>query len=382
MKNSVIRRIASGLLVVSVVAACSDPGDDARRRAEEILVVATERLVESESYAVETRFAGRVEAPRQSDLGFELGGELATLAVNEGASVASGELLAKLDVQRLVTARAEATAALSQARAQAALAQSTLERTEEARGFDGVSAQELDQASQAVATAAAGEAAAAARLSRIDLDIKKSSLRAPYAGRVVRRFVDEGVIVAAGQPVFGLQERGPREVRIGVSSRVAQSLAPGSNHTLTIGGNAVEAQLRTIVPSRDPVTRTQDAIFVLDDSAAVPGDLARLTVADSVAERGFWLPLNALTEGNRGLWTVFVAEPASAEADMPPGASHRLSPRAIEVLHQNGSTLFARGAITDGELFVSDGVHRVVAGQYVRLQPVSRTGDVDVAEAN
>ncbi|MEL7536137.1 MAG: efflux RND transporter periplasmic adaptor subunit [Pseudomonadota bacterium] len=368
------------LLPLVVLAACGSDAGDANRRANEILVVPVDRLQEVPSYSAITQFAGRVEAPRQSLIGFELGGEIAAIEVEEGDVVAAGDMLARLDRARLRTARREAAAALDQAVASAGLAKATLERTEEARSFDGVSAQELDQARQAAAAADAAKLAAEAVLARIDVDLEQSVLRAPYAARVVRRAVDEGVIVAAGQPVLGLEETGPREVRIGVSAAVASGLEPGSLHTLSIGDRPVEAQLRAVVPSRDPVTRTLDAIFVLDDSASFPGDLARLKFSRNIDDRGFWLPLNALTEANRGLWSVYVVEPASAEDATPPGASHRLSPRAVEVLHQTEDAVFARGALETGELYVTDGLHRIVAGQYVRLGSQSDVRDVDVAE--
>ena len=371
----------SVLFVVISLAACGAEDDPASRRAAEVLVVAVDRLEEVAHYEAATEFAGRVEAPRRSLTGFELGGEVAEVLVDEGDSVDTGDVLARLDTARLSTARREAAAALDQAAANAALARATLARTEEARGFDGVSAQELDQAQQAAATAVAAEQAAQARLQRIDVDLEQSVLRSPYAGRIVSRAVDEGVIVAAGQAVIGLEESGPREVRIGVSANVAMGLEPGSLQTLRIGDQPVEARLKAIVPSRDPVTRTLDAIFILDDTAAYPGDLARLTFFRRIDERGFWLPIGALTESNRGLWSVYVAEPASAEDAIPPGASHRLSPRMVEVLHQTADALFARGAIKTGEIFVTDGLHRVVAGQYVRLGPTPEPRDVDVAEA-
>ncbi|MEM1263147.1 MAG: efflux RND transporter periplasmic adaptor subunit [Pseudomonadota bacterium] len=365
----------------AVLAGCSGDATDANRRANEILPVRVERLVEQDSYAADTQFAGLVEAPRQSQLGFELGGEVERIMVNDGDTVAAGDRLAILDTARLGTARREAAAALEQASASAGLAEATLLRSEEAREYDGVSAQALDQARQAAATAVAAREAAAARLARIDVDIRRSTLRAPYNARVVRRVVDEGVIVGGGQTVVRIEEIAAREARIGISAEAAASLTAGSAHTLMIGGRAVEASLRAIVPSRDPITRTLDAIFVLEDTATLPGDLARFAFERQIPQRGFWLPLGALTEGNRGLWTVFVAEPSSAEEATPPGASHRLSPRAVEVLHQTESAFFARGAITSGELYVVDGLHRVVAGQYVKLGQPARIDDTEIAQA-
>ena len=39
-----------------------------------------------------------------------------------------------------------------------------------------------------------------------------------------------------------------------------------------------------------------------------PGNLAELRLSKQVEAEGFWLPLSALSEGERGLWRALVAE--------------------------------------------------------------------------
>ena len=60
---------------------------------------------------------GRVESSQSSDLGFELGGTVLDVMVDEGDLVTAGDPLARIDNQRLQASAAEVTARLEQAKA-------------------------------------------------------------------------------------------------------------------------------------------------------------------------------------------------------------------------------------------------------------------------
>lgn len=366
MKSVRSRMLLLAALASSAVA-CNGDGADAEARAGEILRVSVAPLISSESYVVTQTFAGRVEAPRRSQLGFELDGALTEVLVDEGDTVAAGDLLATLDRSRRAAAVNEARAALTQARSQSALAASTLKRSEAARDFNGISEQELDQARQGAAAAEAAVQAASSRLRRLDLDVQKSSLVAPYAARVVARMADEGEILAAGRPLLVLQESGQREVRIGVTRDVAAQLNIGDLETLDIDGEHVAATLTAVSPARNPATRTVDVVYALKSESVLPGDLARLRRSRDVTGAGYWVPLEALAEGSRGLWQIYVA----AETVEDSGATHRLSARSVEIVHHSGERAYIRGAINAAERYVTDGLQRVVSGQQVRVNEVA-----------
>ena len=92
---------------------------------EKALVVDVEPAEAAGGYTIRREFIGRVEATRQSQVGFELPGQLNRLAVDEGDEVAKGDLLAQLDTARLEARLAEAKAALRQSLSARDLADST-----------------------------------------------------------------------------------------------------------------------------------------------------------------------------------------------------------------------------------------------------------------
>jgi hypothetical protein len=98
---------------------------------------------------------------------------------------------------------------------------------------------------------------------------------------------------------------------------------------------------------------------------------------------GFWLPVGALAEAARGLWSCYVAVPLDANARVAAdgGATHRLEQRPLEVLETVSGRdgvgdlrAYVRGALDAGDLVVSEGLQRVVAGQRVRLQGAGPAG--------
>ena len=90
----------------------------------------------------------------------------------------------------------------------------------------------------------------------------------------------------------------------------------------------------------------------------VAGSVARLPLDRPIAEHGMWLPVTALTEASRGLWSVLVASPSDE-------GGHAAQTRLVEIVHSDGSRAFVRGAIDTGELVILDGLHRITPGQPV-----------------
>ena len=91
-----------------------------------VLPVETRPVEYQHGYEVQRVFSGRVQARRESLLGFDAGGRLASVQVLEGDRVQQGALLATLDPARLAARRAELAAAQAEAEARLALASATL----------------------------------------------------------------------------------------------------------------------------------------------------------------------------------------------------------------------------------------------------------------
>lgn len=332
------------------------------------LAVDTLSVEPREQFTMRRLFTGRVQARRSSVLGFEAGGRLAAVTVDVGDRVDRGAVLARRDTALLAARQAELEAALAEAQARLALAEATYRRMRDIVDDGGVSRQGLDEAREDRRAAAAAVTLVEQRVASLAVEIDQATLRAPFSGRVIARLADEGRVLAAGDPVIDLQEDATPEIRVGVAGVAVERLVPGEHYLLQWRDRPVAARLRTVLPLRAALARTVEALFDPVEAAPAmrPGDLVSLTVELPVDQAGAWLPLSALTEGERGLWSVFVAQPLDGGPD-PLGATHRVARRSVELVYQTGRRAYVRGALVGGEHVVSDGVQRVVPGQGVRL---------------
>ena len=333
----------------------------------EPLPVETITAVREASYTIADRFAGRLEAARAVDLAFERPGLVVEVVAEEGDRVARGDVVARLDTAALEAERAGLVAARKKAEADLDLARLTAERQAALRRRGHVAAAE-DDAARLTSSALEAEAArAVAAIERLDVDVAKSVLRAPFAGTVTSRTLDEGAIAAAGTPVLGLVEDTRARARIGLSAAAAAAatLKPGDSVAAAADGRAYTATLIALRPDMAERTRTVPALFAIGGGAPPPfGEVVRVALPRVVEEAGFWLPRGALSEGRRGLWTVLtvVAE----------GGGHGVGREAVEVLHAEADQVFVRGTLEDGARVVAGGAHRVIPGQAVR--PLSTKG--------
>ena len=78
--------------------------------------------------------------------------------------------------------------------------------------------------------------------------------------------------------------------------------------------------------------------------------------------RGVWVPALALSEGVRGLWSVYVV------VDDGEGAS--IARKDVEIIHIGNDRMFVRGTLQDGDRVVAAAPFRFVPGQKVNVTEV------------
>jgi RND family efflux transporter MFP subunit len=349
----------AGILAgLSLLASDADAvsGSSAPRTTVPVMTVDLEQ-----GYDVTRRFTGQIEAAARTDLGFELGGRVTEVLVEEGDIVPAGSVLARIDTSALVPEKAALEAELAAVAADAELARLTLARNDALmeRGFRSVAAQ--DEARLGLARAEASMAALRARIAGVDVELEKSVLTAPFAARIGARLADPGQTVAAGQTMLVLFEATPPRARVGLPPDMAAALSPGDPLWIALNGCLVKATLRQIRPDLDPVTRSRMVVLDLPDTVApVLGDTLQLILEQEIDEQGFWAPLSALREGARGSWSVMAVE-ATGEGD-------RILPAAVEVIHTDGTRVYLRGTLPPGARIVAKAPDRVAPGQLVLAQ--------------
>ncbi|MEM7712496.1 MAG: efflux RND transporter periplasmic adaptor subunit [Cyanobacteria bacterium P01_A01_bin.68] len=385
------------------------------------LPVITLRAKPVESYQVMRTYTGEIAAIRTSELGFERGGKLVNVFVKEGDRVKSRQRIAKLDVSNLQMQKLQLEAQKAQAQArldefiagprqqdiaaaraavddiqqQLQLQRTKLKRRKYLYNQGAISREQLDEISfgenslnarlrqsqsnlnellagtraEQVAAQRAAVKQLEASISDLEINIAKSTIKAPFAGIVSARQIDEGTVVNTGQSVVKLVENTSPEARIGIPTTVVNRLRVGSKQKVEINNQTSNAVVASILPEVNPNTRTQVVVLKLESSLIPginPGQTVRLKLTDTIPTEGFWLPNKALTQGLRGLWTSYVLTEPKADNTSVPRNSFVLEQRTVEVLHQESDRVLVRGTLQPGDRIVANGVHRLVPGQVVR----------------
>lgn len=378
------RRLLVGILVVLLAGVAvffvSGAGDAISQNIDRdrLLPVTVSPLKQTDSYEVSARYAGRIAARRSSNLGFERSGLLASVSVDEGAIVSKGDVLASLDTRSLKAQLAQAQASEREASARLALSNVTVNRQKQLLARNNVSQQRYDEARFNRQAVQAQLAAAQANIRSLEVALDLATIKAPYDGHVVARLVDEGTVVNPGQPIFRLLEDAHLEARIGVPPTVISDLSVGTIYQVEVRGELYPAALSDVLSEVDIETRTVMAIFLVEAPFAQvrAGELARVSISQTVQQPGFWVPLEALTEGRRGLWALFVVSPDTATGDdaaQAPKNAGVLERRTVQLLHTEADRAFVRGTLRDGDTYVSEGTHRLAPGQRVRVADPATT---------
>ncbi len=266
------------------------------------------------------------------------------LLVEEGDTVAKGQVLARLSLEMIETSEASNVAAIARAEAAIIQARSQIVQMEAAN----VEArQALDRAQslvktgnatavtleQRVSTAQGAEgrlaaarggldgakadlATARAQAREIALRRARTEIRAPEAGIVNRRTARIGATATAvGEPLFRLIARGEIELEGEVPETALPRLAPGNPARLALDETrSLDGRVRRIYPEVDRQTRLGKVRISLDpDPALHIGAFARGTV--EVARRtGASVPLAAVLYAADGSASVLVVRDGRVEA--------------------------------------------------------------------
>lgn len=358
--------VALILTATLVLAACSPaPAPVEPIRSVKLMTVGTSAL------GAQTEYAGEVRARTESRLGFRVGGKLVQRPAEVGQRVQAGQLLAQLDAQDLALSSQAAQAQVSAAQTQRDLAAADLKRFQEllAQGF--VSGAEIERRQATLQSAEATLRQARAQGAVQGNQAGYARLLADGAGVVLAVDAEVGQVVAAGAPVVRVARDGARDVVFAVPedrlalARVGQAaqvrLWAGAPGTPAGAAAPLDAVVREVAASADPVTRTYQAKLALPEGAAVPlGATAYVTLMRSAdaPTAAIKLPTSALMRsetGDRSGSAVWVFDAASST----------VQPREVVVGGADGNEMLIASGLKPGDEVVAAGVHVLSPGQKV-----------------
>ncbi|MFM0695537.1 efflux RND transporter periplasmic adaptor subunit [Paraburkholderia graminis] len=361
------RRLAVALALAGVVAlsACSKK-EAAAPEPRPVVAVAVHA---DGNAAPVASLPGEVQARYSTPLSFRVGGKIVERRVRLGDVVKSGQIVARLDPADAQKNAASAQAQLAAAEHSYQYAKQQLDRDRAQAKENLIAPAQLEQTTNAYASAAAQRDQAAQQAALSKNQLQYTTLAADHAGVITAEQADTGQNVSAGQAVYNLAWSGELDVVCDVPESALAGLSVGQTANVTLGalpGRKFTARVRELSPAADPQSRTYRAKLTLDNPGpdvrlGMTADIALSARSSSAAsnaedEHGFFvLPSTALFhDGTQpAVWVVRAADSA-------------LELRRVTVARYNERTIVVSQGLKNGEHVVLQGVHTVSAGEKVR----------------
>lgn len=282
---------------------------------------------------------GTVDARYTQKVGPTASGRITMVAVDVGDRVTKGQVLAQIDpidldqrinaagdgMRRSAALEQAADAQIADANARVSLTSAQAARTEALKKGGWVTDALLDQRRQEAAAARASLASARANRDAAAMDRKRlgeeqaglmaqrSNLRliAPQSGLVVRRAVEPGTTVVAGQPVIEIIDPAQLWINVRFDQTQSAGLAPGLSVSIALRSRP-EAPLKGIIermePLADPVTEEilAKARLIVEGVLPAIGELAEVTVSLPPGPATLAIPNAAVhrIDGETGVWAI------------------------------------------------------------------------------
>lgn len=239
--------------------------------------------------------AAQAAAARQTRILAQVNGRVDRLRVHENDRVGAGQVLLQVDSTEY---------ALEVARAQAQYQQALANFRELTLFDDQITDSTIRAERERVARAKSGldQQEVSVRSAQIQLD--RTSVRAPFAGRVASIKVVEGQNVRVGDELLTVVDLDPIRVEAEVLESEVGYLAEGRRAAVTFAafpGETFEGTISTINPSVDQDTRTARVTVMLPnrDGRILPGMYARVALEARRFEDRILVPRAAILERDR-----------------------------------------------------------------------------------
>jgi len=258
-------------------------------------------IVKQVPFARTLSTVGTLRANESVTLVSEISRRLVKIQVEEGSQVAAGDLLFKLDDSDLM-------AELSEIDARMKLADINKTRADNLLPRKAISQQEFDSSTSAL------DLLKQQRNTK-SVQIAKTEICAPFAGRVGIRQVSEGAFVSPAVPLINLQDVSQIKVDFPLPERYSSEIERGQKFTFTVAGNGqtFDGVVTVIEPAIDATTRSLLVRgLCTTPQGLLPGGFAEVALTLDGLANGFMVPSQAVVSSPRGQ-AVYVIEGGKAK---------------------------------------------------------------------
>ena len=290
---------------------------------------------------------GNVETDRNALLTSEFGGRIENVYVREGAQVATGDPLVKVDTDVIERSMAELETQLE-------LAEVVFERQQ--RLWDQEIGSEIEYL-QAKTQLESLQRSMETLTEQKDMAV----MRAPFPGVVDRCLAKTGEFAVPGAPLVRIVNLSDMKVRAMVSDHYAGQINKGMPAMVIVSGvDTIETTVGRVGQFINPANRTLEITLPLPKGTAfLPNMFASVWLEDVNLDSALVLPSSLVQQDINGDDFVFVA---AGE-----GAERTVEKRVLEMGMGSGDVMLVERGLSFGHDVISKGAARVVAGQAVSI---------------
>lgn len=191
---------------------------------------------------------------------------------------------------------------------------------------------------------------------RAEVDLERTEIKAPFAGRVATREIEVGEFATIGAPVARFVDTTRLEVTARAPADMLANVAAGDEIAVLYQSEETAARVRTVVPVGDEVTRTLEVRVSLPETGWPIGAPVRVRLPSAAPRRAIAAPRDALVLRSDGAF-LFKLNDEDAAVRVP-----------VTLGAAEGDLIEIIGDVRAGERIIVRGAERLRDGQKVEIK--------------
>lgn len=277
--------------------------------------------------------SGSIEANEQIEIHSEVSGIVEGIYFQEGSSVSKGQLLFKVN-------DIELRAQLTQAKTKEGLAAENSRRAKLLLEKEAISQEEYD-----IARAEYQSTQAQSQL--INAQISKTSVRAPFSGKIGLRSISPGTYITPTVLVAKLVNSGKLKITFSIPEKYASQIKSDATIDFTVSGSdkVYKAKIYAIQPEVEIATRTIQVRAIADnlDGNLFPGTFADVKLPLATIKDAIVIPTEAIIPVQGGK-KVFISNMGKAKEVI------------VEATTRTESSILVLSGLKAGDTLITTGV--------------------------
>ena len=302
-------------------------------------------VVKPQEFNNNLSLSGTLEANEQVEIRSEVSGIVEGIFFNEGSNVSKGQVLLKVNDSEL-------RAQLRQMQTKEGLAAENARRAKLLLEKDAISREEFD-----ISNADYKSAQAESQL--IKAQIGKTSVRAPFSGKIGLRSISPGTYITPTLLVAKLFNINQVKITFSIPEKYASQMSTGTTLTFKVAGSGQNhtAKIYAIEPGVETTTRTLQIRAVAENKngSLLPGTFANVELPLSTIKDAIIIPSEAIVPVQNGK-KVFISENGKAKEVM------------VETETRTDKDILVLKGLKQGDTVLTTGVMSLKKGAKVKVK--------------